>query len=340
MTRPAYSFCVCPDSNLLRGRIQNLLSQHSPTQTGAASTWQRFVFWGDEGLSSSFWEHLTLQGLFAIPKALVIRNAQLLPAENLRRLFTAVSALAPSKGVKGSLPNPLIWPFICLEVAFEKGKAKIPAHIQKSETFQFAEKSGWTDYTPGLTPQTMPAFIRNEAARAGLSLRQEELALLSRALSPDAALISSELAKLALLTDKDGKLPPNAATFVEQGQELNIFELMRIIQQQGPAPVAWRRILEDKLSGENLVFAFNAILLREARILWQLLVGQSVYLPPNIASQKKMAAESLGLAGVARIWEIALKADKGIKSGERSPDQAFEMLASDLFMLFGRARRI
>lgn len=340
MTRPAYSFCVCPDSNLLRGRIHSLLTRHPPGQTSAATIWQRFVFWGDEGLTSSFWEHLTLQGLFSFPKALIVRNAQLLPAETLRRLFTAIGALAPPGGAKGPLPNSLIWPLICLEVAFEKGKAKIPAHIQKNEFFQLAEKSGWIDSTSGLTPQTLPAFLREEATRAGLTLRQEELSLLARALPPDAAMIASELAKLALLADNDGKLPPGAASFVEQGQELSIFELMRIIQQQGAAPAAWRRILEDRLSGENLIFAFNAILLREARLLWQLLVGQPSYLPPNIAAQKKMTAESLGLPGVARLWEIALKADKGIKSGERSPDQAFEMLASDLFMLFGRPRRL
>ena len=111
---------------------------------------------------------------------------------------------------------------------------------------------------------------------------------------------------------------------------------MRIIQQQGPAPAAWRRILEDRLSGENLVFAFNAVLLREARMLWQFLSGQEPYLPASIAAQKKAAARSLGFAGVAKLWELALMADKGIKSGERNTEQAFEKLAADLFVLFSQ----
>ena len=48
----------------------------------------------------------------------------------------------------------------------------------------------------------------------------------------------------------------------------------------------------------------------------------------------------LGFAGVARLWEIALAAEKGIKTGERSPEQAFEMLTADLFRLFGHRRGV
>ncbi|MDL2216782.1 DNA polymerase III subunit delta, partial [Desulfovibrio sp. OttesenSCG-928-M14] len=36
---------------------------------------------------------------------------------------------------------------------------------------------------------------------------------------------------------------------------------------------------------------------------------------------------------------LALQAEKGIKSGERSPDQAFEMLTADLFLLFGGQKK-
>ena len=152
MIRPAYSFCVCPDSALLKVRIDGHLSRWSPP--GADADWQRYVFWGDEGLPPSFWEHLTLQGLFALPKALVIRHAQNIAADGLRRLFSAIGQLAPSKS--GSLPNPLIWPFVCLEVGFEKGKPKVPVHIQKHEMYPAAEKNGRIDAEPGLTAQTHP----------------------------------------------------------------------------------------------------------------------------------------------------------------------------------------
>ena len=342
--RPAYSFCLCPDSKLLQGRINSLLGSHAPSQGDA---WQHFIFWADEGLGSTFWEHLTIQGLFAVPKALVIRNAQALPADALRKLFAALLPLAP-RAVRENLgpsdaplPSPLVWPLVCLEVPFEKGSPKVPVAVQKTPAYEIALKAGWVENVPGLTAQSMPAFVREEAALHGLALSGDDVAALCSALPQDAALVSSELSRLALLADKDGRLAAGAAGLVESAQELSIFELMRIIQQQGPAPSAWRRILEDRLSGENLVFAFNAILLREARILWQCLAGQEPYLPPAVAGQKKAAARALGFAGIARIWEFAMMADKGIKSGERSPEQAFEKLAADLFQLFGqRASRV
>jgi len=330
MSRPAYSICICPDSRLLRARLDTLLAAHAPSQGG---TWQRFVFWADEGLGPSLWEHLTLQGLFAAPKALIIRNAQILTADALKVLSKVLLPLAGSPA--NPLPSPLIWPLVCLEVAIEKGKAKVPAHIAHLPCYEEAEKRGWLDVTQGLNAAGLRAFIRSEAERQDLSLRPEETDLLAHTLPPDAAFITSELAKLALLANSEGHLPKNTVTVAAQTQEVTIFELMRMVQQNSNAPAAWKQILEDKLSGENMTFAFTAILLREARILWQSLAGPAPYLPPQVALQKKIAAESLGYNGIARLWELALQADKGIKSGERSPDQAFEMLAADLFLLFG-----
>jgi DNA polymerase-3 subunit delta len=329
-TRPAYSIFLCPDSRLLRKRLDVLLADHPPQSGGP---WRRFVIWGDEGLPLAFWEHLTLQGLFATPKALILRHAQLLPVEILKPLSDALAPLSRSRGTE--LAAPLLWPFLCLEAPFEKGKARISAPVQRLTFYTTAEQQGWLLTLPGLARSDLPAFIRAEAEQLGIQLRPHELALLAEALPPDAAHIGSEMAKLALTTTPDGHLPENLAEQVGQAQELGIFELLRIIQQNRNAPAAWRRILEDRLSGENLVFAFTAIMLREARILWQCLVGQPPFLSDQIVRQKKMQAERLGFSGTARLWEFALQADKGIKNGERTPDQAFEILAADLFLLFG-----
>ncbi len=87
MNRPAYSLCLCPDSKLLRDRIDTLAATHPPPESGMtapAGGRQRFLFWGDEGIPPAFWEHLTLQGLFASPKILIIRNAQNLNADKKR----------------------------------------------------------------------------------------------------------------------------------------------------------------------------------------------------------------------------------------------------------------
>lgn len=335
MNRPAFSLCLCPDSRLLQHRLDALLATHPPAQ---GAPWQRHVFWADEGLPPAFWEHLTIQGLFATPKALIIRNVQVLPADTLSRLLSP--ALLPLIGQGPQLPSPLIWPLLCLEVGFEKGKAKVPAHILRLPCYQEAERRNWLDVNQGLTPRSMPTYIQAEASRLGLLLTARQRSLLEEALPPDAAYVSSEMEKLSLCADADGRLSGAMTELVGQAQELSIFELLRFVQQNNQAPAAWRRILENRLAGENMVFAFTAILLREARILWQSLAGPAPALPPQVAMQKRIAAQALGFAGIARLWDLALIADKGIKSGERSPDQAFELLAADLFLLFGgRASR-
>ena len=323
MARPAFSICLCPDSQLLRNRLDTLLAAHAPS----GGAWQRHVFWSDEGIGAAFWEHLTLQGLFAAPKALVLRNVQLLNAQALKQLSTAIE---PMTGGQASLT----WPILCLEVGFEKGKPKVPAHILRLPCYLAAEKQGWLDVIPGLTPQTLPAFIRAEASRHGLTLQATDIGFLVQALPPDAAAISSELAKLALAAGPDGRLPDIGAALAGQAQELGIFELLRSIQQSGNQQAVWRRILEDRLSGENMVFAFIAIVLREARTLWQLLAGSTPALPPQAVAGKLILAKSLGVPRIARIWDLALQADKGIKTGERSPEQSFEMLTAELFTLF------
>lgn len=330
MTRPAYTICLCPDSRLLQTRLDSLLATHSPLK----DAWQRHVFWADEGLGPAFWEHLTLQGLFAVPKALVIRRAETLPSEILNKQLSP--ALVPLAGVKGrALPSPLVWPIVCLEVAFDKGAAKVPAHVQRLPAYKLAAERGWLDETPPLAGKRLSLFIRAEAERRDLVLRDTELAVLTAACPPDAAAIASEIAKLALLAGPDKRLPEGLPLDAGAAQELTIFELMRLVQQNRNAPAAWRQILEDRLSGDAMIFGFVAILLREARILWQSLCGGAPALPAQAAMQKKIAAQSLGLAGIGRLWDLALQADKGIKSGERGPEQAFEMLAAELFLLFG-----
>ncbi len=331
MSRPPYSLCVCPDSGLLHGRINTLLAAHPEPGGGLAPAGEagrkRFVFWGDEGLPPAFWEHLTLQGLFATPKALVLRNAQNLPAETLKELSRALERTA--RGTPSA-----VWPIICLEVPFERGQPKVAAHIQRLPCYALAEKHRWIDVTPGLAQGSMPAYIRAEASRHGLALEPAQVAALARALPEDAGRIGTELAKLALAADAEGKVGTGALRLVEQAFDVNIFELLRLLQQSGHAPAVWRRLLEDRLGGENSVFAFIAILLREGRALWQILAGAAPPMPPQAAAGKKILAQSLGFAGVAKIWELALMADKGIKTGERSPEQAFEMLAAELFILF------
>ena len=309
----------------MRLRVEALLNAQPPAGAGV---WERFVFWGDEPLPSAFWEHLTLQGLFATAKALIIKNAQNIPAEGLRTLSSALLRT----------PSATVWPILCFEIAFDHGKPKLAPHIQKLPLYVHAEKNKLLDVLPGLTPTNFPAFISREAEHLGIHLTPVQAGQLASLLPMNAQEAGNELAKLALCTTEDGRLPPNLGDFVSHTPELGIFELLRALQHKGSALAVWRRILEDQLGGENMVFAFNSLVVREARILWQLLAGEAVFLPPQAANAKRTLARSLGFSGIARLWELALQADKGIKTGERSPDQAFEAITAELFLFFHAPR--
>ena len=68
MSRPGFSFLVCPDAEMVREKADSLLSSASPA-------FVRRVYWGDEDLAPGFWEDLTVQSLMAQPKAVVLRRA-------------------------------------------------------------------------------------------------------------------------------------------------------------------------------------------------------------------------------------------------------------------------
>lgn len=319
-SRPGFLLCVCPDSRLIRAHVEKLLAAHPPASGG----WERFAYWGDEPLPPAFWEHLTLQGLFSAPKALIVHNAQNLPAETWKRLS---AALASDHGDT--------WPFFSFQVEFEKGKPKVPAHITKLPCWTFAEKKGWMWTSQGLTPATRADFIRAEAARLGVSFAPGAFEAISARMSFDATAITMDMEKLALGADADGKLAPALADLLDHEPEPDIFSLMRALQQGGNAMAVWKQTLARR-GTDSMLFGFLAVLAREARILWQIQSGENVRMPPSLIPAKTALARTLGRSGVAALWQLSLEAEKAVKSGERDVDQAMEGLLAGLFALFSR----
>ena len=154
-TRPGFSFCICPDGKLLRQQVEELRGAHPDAGR------ERHVFWGDDELPPKFWEILTLQGLFSTSRVLVMRNAHALTADVWKRLSAALSR-----------PNPQTWPLFCLEVAWEKGQPKIPAHIAKLPCFTFADAKGWIWRSPGLEPRSLRRHIQIRSKALGLETKR------------------------------------------------------------------------------------------------------------------------------------------------------------------------
>lgn len=319
---PRFYFLVASDSFLLQQEIAHLSRQFSPD--GQATS---HVFWGDDGLDADFYDQLMLQGLFSQPKVFILRNTQLLPAATLKNLSNAINK-APSD----------VLVIICLEVPLERGKPKIAAHITKLPCYSFAEKSQWLTIIPPLNKRTLSGYIAGQAKSLGITLPPKLLARLMEILPPDAATIHSELQKLALLADEKGIVPESAHTAVQQTLEGDIFRLLSAIQASKHTAPVWQQLLEYNQSGESLIFAFLATLTREARNLWQLCMGERPAMPPSIVPAKKSLAQALGPAGIAKLWELAAMSEKAIKTGEQSPEQAFDILVAQLSLIFHPAR--
>lgn len=324
MKRAGFTICIGPDAVLLKDYIAAELEQNPPP-SGIASQqgWEQSIFWGEEPLPAEFWEQLTLQGLFDQPRAIILRHAQNLSADTLKKLSAALS--------RGSEHT---WPFICFEVPFEKGKAKIPAHVSKLKFFIFAYQQKWFKEIPGLDARGIRAFAAKEGAALGLKLSQPDLDLIAPALPPDAGAIRLELGKLALAST-DGKIPPDAINLLNFEQDMDVFAFLQALQGGRRPEGVWGQYLKDSGEASDAgLFAFLWALLREGRIMWQLLAGEQVYLPSFVIAGKTALARQLGYGGLARIWDLALAADKGVKTGEHSPHQAFEILIAELFRLF------
>lgn len=328
--QPGFFFCVCADGQLLRREVERLLVAHAPVQgtdllasesATRGNAWEKHVFWGDEELPRNFWEVLTLQGLFATPRALVLRNAQAIPAEMWRRLSKALGR-----------PNPQTWPVLCLEVAFEKGQPKIPAHIAKLPCYTFAEKQGWVWRSAGLDERTFGKHIQSVAKELNLALAPGALEALTSILPLDAATVDNELTKLSLLMNGKPVTAQDAAQ-ASFTPDFNIFQFLRQLQS-GQTDAVWQQMLREQARGDDTIFPLLGLLVREARILWQVAAGDPVYVRPQELAAKKQTAARLGPVGLARLWDAAHTAELSIKSGQRSPAQALNALVADLTLLF------
>jgi DNA polymerase-3 subunit delta len=256
----------------------------------------------------------------------VVRRANLLPAE------TWAALAAPLRGF-----NAGVWPFLCLEGAWDKSGPKLAKWITKHKYFEVAEQRGWVWRSPGLTQDTLAGFLRDWAKTRGLAFSQAGLAAFRQALPLDAGAVSLELDKVALGLGDRREIGPEDAALVSFQPAIEFFDLLRFLEKgdRAGALKVWRKVADSELGSDELLFPFLGLLVREARVLWQLHHGEPAQIPPFIRAAKEDMARKLGPARLAAIWELALDAEHGVKSGGRNPQQALELLMADLFALFG-----
>lgn len=318
--RPGFFFCLCPDGTLLRRHVEQLLADN------AEAAWEKHVFWGDEELPPRFWELLTLQGLFATPRAIVVRNADRLASDIWKRL-------------SGVLAHPAsrIFPILCLECPWEKGQPKLPPAISRQPCFQFADNRGWVWRSPGLDPRSLRRYVQTVAREKGLQLAQGTLEKLCQQLPPDAAAIDTELSKLSMLASGEPLAPE--AVELESSVSFNIFTFLTELQS-GRTADAWKKVLEEQRNGEEPLFYILTMLQREARQLWQIRMGEPVRMAPGSLAVKKQSAAKLGMSGLVRLWDILHTAELSVKTGRRTPSQALDALMGELVLLFSASATV
>lgn len=317
--RHGFTFCICPDSRLLSEHIDALLQKYPPA---GGKTWERHTYRGDEELPPRFWEDLTQQGLFGTSRAIVVRCANAIPAAVWKNISSTLSS-----------PNAQAWPIFCLEVAWEKGQPKVPAHIGKLKCLSFADSKKWVWRAPGLDERTLRSYVQNRAKVLGISFAPGAFESLCAALPPDATAIEPELQKLAVF--QGTPVTPEMTATGGYTPEFNIFGFITQLQN-GNAAAAWEQIARGKKNDDGLVFSFLGLLAREARILWQLHAGERVRLFPNEAQRKQALSQKLGTAGLMRLFTLVFITEWQIKSGERQPEQALDALVGELTLLFAR----
>jgi len=323
MERPAFTFLACPDAELARAELERLLAAHG------AQGWERRAYFGDEELPPRFWQDLGSPGLLGGSKVVVLRRAESLKTEVWKDLSPRLAGF-----------NTACWPFLCIESAWQKNAPKLPAHVAKSKPWTAARERGWIWQSPGLTRKDLPAFVRARLQAEGLSASSQVLEALCARLPEDAAAVRNEIAKLTLALPPDtrsGKreLRPTDLEMVASADGLNVWKLLESIQEGAPQSVVWKQILGQ--DGESALFPLLHGLAGDVRVLWMLASGEGdkVRMPPWQLRKKEHLARRLDRTRLAEALSLALDAELSVKSGEKDPGQALELLVSRLFRLFG-----
>lgn len=318
-------FLICPDAELLHARIGELQEQYN------AGDYEKKVYWADEELPQQFWDDLTLQTLFGSSKIVILRRAHKLKAAVWDNIDKTVGSLSNSSFL-----------FMCLEGKWERKGPPVPAVLKKRKCWKFADKQKWTWQSAGLDEKTISGFVGKWAKKNGISIDRPVMTALTKALPRDARAARLELDKLELAAGPERTLFMEHIAFIAHSEEMDFFQFMRSMSEGGDPVEIWRRVLTNHSEKDSMIFMLTASLTREARALWMILHGEesAVRLPPFVKKQKKALAQRIGPARIARIFDMVLEAELGIKTGQRKPEQALELLVASLTNLFAPSKPV
>lgn len=285
----------------------------------SSGAWEQVVFWGDEEPPPKFWESLSFQGFFGSSRCVIARNAQEWGGSVWKELSNALSS-----------PKDGIWPVLCVESQWEWGKPKIPAVVAKTHCMEFADKQGWIWRQAPLDGNSLRKYVQNSAAKLDLKFENDAFEAFCASTVPDARGIANELRKLALIS-RDGVISQAMLTMDAGNPESDAFACVKKLEK-GDLSGAWVEISRGTAS--TMLFFLIAVLSRELRQCWALLMGEKPRMRPTEEAFKRDLARSLGAAGISSGFCALADAEWQVKNGRRTPEQALEFLATELARLF------
>lgn len=321
MNRPRYLFLICPDPQLIKSQVDERL------KASGQQGWEVKTFWGDDDdpLPGTFWTDLTIKSLFPQPKALIVRRAHALKAEHWDKLDAGV------KGLSGD-----IFPIFCLEGEWKTKKPPVPATLARRTLYKKGKEAGWTWEAKGLDRQSIGRFVNDWAARTGITFEPGADRALAQALPEDAVAAKLELDKLELAAGDERVLKREHVGLVAEVGEMAFFDLMDALARPGAEAAVWKRVLGDhaKSAKDQMLFNLIGFLASQARMYGQILGGGKVAGNPYVIKLKTPIARQLGMAGVARMIDLALDAELSIKTGARKYHEVLDILIAGLIDLF------
>ncbi len=320
MSRPGFTFCICPDPELLLEHVRQELDRHEPEC-------RMKTFWADEELPEAYWGHFHQRALTGQTTALLLRRCEKLASATWKSLSSLLNR-----------HRRQVWPIFCVETEWSGNKPPIPAGLSRLKCWQLAKSKGWIWQTPGLDQAGLRRYIKEWADKRGIYVRRDFMQRALAALPLDAALVRGELDKLELWAWESRELGSEEAGLLSVEPETDVFAFLRSMQR-GEKLTVWKRIIQGQMGTDSAAFLpFLHLILREARILWQLLCGEEVRLPAAVKKEKLQLARSMGLAGLSGLWSHVLEAETGFKSGEWSQHQALDILVANLEAAFSGKR--
>jgi DNA polymerase-3 subunit delta len=328
MSRPGFSFLVCPDAELLQLKLGDMLSAH-----GGAEAFLRKVYWApaddkDDPLPGDYWQDLDVPSLMGTPKFLVLRRANKQDTAFWKAIETRLAAF-----------NDTVWPVFCLEGEWTKGKPAVPAAVHKRKFWAVAQKKEWVWRMQGLTQATMKRFVEGFMRERGLDVPPDVAREIERALPQDAGAARRELEKIALAAGESGTVESAHLAAISHRPDMDIFTFLKAALAGASPEKVWAKVFAERnLSTDDRVFfGFLRLVQREARIFWELAAGEkpSVYVPHHAQTDKMNMARKIGKQGAADILDLVMAAEFGVKSGARTPEQAFEALVAGLHQISG-----